>query len=198
MHGGDGMFIRIKFQVNLFILIHLGLKSTPFFFFFAKDWLCTKLTGIVIFVLHSSRLLRGNYTSFVGSVFPADRKGRLMDPGDSQGIEINKESHGAFVVMETLICTWRYCHYIFIAFSPLPSFFLPFFISNSFLWFKILLNVFSYLKNALSLSISFLLPLSLSVSPMILIYCFKKMLFSMGKESINNGGSFDSIWLVLL
>lgn len=31
-----------------------------------------------------------------------------MDPGDSQGIEINKESHGAFVVMETLICTWRF------------------------------------------------------------------------------------------
>lgn len=41
----------------------------------------------------------------VRSVFPADRKGRLMGPRDSQGIEINKESHGAFVVMETSICT---------------------------------------------------------------------------------------------
>lgn len=115
MHGGDGMFIRIKFQVNPFILIHLGLKSTPFF---AKDWLCTKLTGIVILSCILPDCLRVITHCIVRSVFPADRKGRLMGPGDSQGIEINKESHGAFVVMETSICTWRYCHYIFIAFSP--------------------------------------------------------------------------------
>lgn len=82
MHGGDGMFIRIKFQVNPFILIHLGLKSTPFF---CKRLTLYKAYWYCHFVLHSSRLPQGNYALHRSKCLPSWSEGEADGSGRQSG-----------------------------------------------------------------------------------------------------------------